>query len=242
MNRFVFIIPFYNVRNYIQECCNSLLNQTNQNWIAILADDQSTDGTCDLIPKDNRFIVKRTPYRMTALPNIHFAIMESNLNDEDIICILDGDDYLLRADAIDIIDNLYQDDKTLVTYGQYVYSNGNIGHCRNYNQFLFDRVRDGREYWASHLRTFKYKLYKEILNQDPDLSCYKDNNGDWYKMTYDVAIMLPLLEMAGFDRVKFNPLPVYLYRIHPNNDFAINGRLQYSIADEIYAKKKFNLI
>ena len=29
--------------------------------------------------------------------------------DEDIICIVDGDDFLFREDAIDVIDRLYQD-------------------------------------------------------------------------------------------------------------------------------------
>lgn len=80
------------------------------------------------------------------------------------------------------------------------------------------------------------------MEQDPNLDCYKDSNGDMYKMTYDVAIMLPLLEIAGFDKVKFNPTPIYFYRIHPQNDYSVDPRLQYGIADEIYRKKKFNQI
>jgi hypothetical protein len=30
MNRFVFIIPFRNVKDYINECANSLINQKNK--------------------------------------------------------------------------------------------------------------------------------------------------------------------------------------------------------------------
>ena len=241
MNRFVFIIPFRNVSSFIKECAQSLLLQTNKNWIAIFCDDASTDNTINNIPPDERFIIKRNEERITALPNIHNGIMDSNLNDDDIICILDGDDALSRPDAINIIDSLYQDD-TLLTYGQYIASIGNIGHCRPYTPDTFKCVRSSREYWASHLRTFKYKLYKEIMIQDPNLYCYKDNNGDFYKMTYDVAIVLPLLEMAGFDRVKFNPVPIYFYRIHPQNDYSVDPKLQYGIADEIYRKPKFNQI
>ena len=240
MNRFVFIIPFRNVAQFIQDCAVSLLNQSNKNWIAIFCDDASTDGTTKLIPKDERFIIKSNINRLTALPNIHNGIMESNLNDEDIICILDGDDFLCNKNAINIIDNLYQDD-TLLTYGQYIWPNGQIGHCKAYTKDEFDRLRDG-DYWASHMRTFKYKLYKEILNQDPDLNCYKNIKGEYYTITYDVAIMTPLMEMAGFDRIKFNSQPIYYYRIHQQNDHFVDPMLQKNVANEIFKKQKFNQI
>ena len=240
MNRFVFIIPFRNIKDYIKPCLDSLLLQNYQNWVAILCDDASTDGTCDNISNDSRFILRKNKERLTALPNIHNAIIESNLNDEDIICILDGDDFLIRKDAIYIINNLYNDD-TLLTYGQYIWPNGAIGHCKAYTREIYNELRK-HGHWASQLRTFKYKLYKELLNQDPNLECYKDKNGNFYTITYDVAIMTPLLEMAGFDRIKFNPEPIYYYRIHQNNDHHIDSKLQKEVANEIFNKKSFNKI
>ena len=236
-NRFVFIIPFRNIRDFILPCVKSLLGQSNENWIAIFCDDASTDGTCDIIPTDSRFTIRKNPIRLTALPNIHNGIVESNLQDNDVICILDGDDFLIRPDAIDILDGLYQD-STLLTYGQYVWPNMQAGHCKPYTREEFLKLRQGG-YWASHIRTFKYKLYKELLNQDPELSCYKNNNGEFYTITYDVAIMTPLMEIAGFDRVKFNPIPVYYYRIHQQNDHNVDPNLQKLVADEIFAKNKF---
>lgn len=240
-NRFVFIIPFRNVAPFIKECANSLINQNNKNWIAHFIDDVSTDNTISNIPTDPRFIIKRNTERLTALPNIHYGIMDLNLNDDDVICILDGDDFLIRPDALDIVGKFY-DDGALLTYGQYVASVGNIGHCRPYTKESFNHVRDGREYWASHLRTFKYKLYKEVMVQDPNLECYKDKNGEWYRSCYDVAVMVPLLEIAGFDKVRFNVTPIYFYRIHPQNDYSVDPVLQYAIADEVYSKKKFTQV
>lgn len=242
MNRFVFIIPFRNVAPYIKDCANSLINQNNKNWIAHFIDDVSTDDTISNIPDDPRFTIKRNTERLTALPNIHYGIMDLNLNDDDIICILDGDDFLARPDSIDIVDRFYTDENALLTYGQYISSAGNMGHCIPYTQETFKHVRDSRQYWASHLRTFKFKLYKEILNQDPNLDCYKDSNDEMYRSCYDVAIMVPLLEIAGFDKVKFNPVPLYFYRIHPQNDYSVDPVLQYSIADEVYSKKKFTQV
>jgi len=240
MSRLVFIIPFRNVSSFIEDCYKSLLNQVNKNWIAIFCDDASTDGTSDLIPKNDRFFIRISKSRITALPNIHYGIVESNLNDEDIICLLDGDDVLIRKDVVDIILNLYNDN-TLLTYGQYVWPNGQLGHCKPYTIQEFSNLRNGG-YWASHIRTFKYSLYKEILNQDPELSCYKDNKGNFYTITYDVAIMTPLMEIAGFDRIKFNPIPVYYYRIHQQNDHFVDPQLQKEVADEIFKKKKFKTI
>lgn len=239
MSRLVFIIPYRNVSNFIKDCYNSLLNQKNNNWIAIFCDDASTDGTSDLIPNDNRFIIKKNEKRITALPNIHYGIVDSNLNDEDIICILDGDDFLIRSDSVDIIQKLYNDN-TLLTYGQYIWPNGQVGHCKPYTKEEFINLRKGG-YWASHIRTFKYKLYKELLKQDSELLCFKDNNGVFYTITYDVAIMTPLMEIAGFDRIKFNPTPVYYYRIHQNNDHNIDPSLQKDVANEIFNKKQFSV-
>ncbi len=237
MNRFVFIIPYRNVKLFIKQCCDSLLIQNNKNWIAIFCDDNSNDGTSDMIPNDSRFIIKKNKDRITALPNIHYGIVDGNLQDEDIICILDGDDFLIRNDSVDILDKLYNDD-TLLTYGQYVWPNGMIGHCKSYDIKSFVDLRKGG-YWASHIRTFKYKLYKELINQDPELSCYKDINNKFYTITYDIAIMTPLMEIAGFDRIKFNPTPVYYYRLHDQNDHNVDGRLQKIVADEIFNKTPF---
>ena len=238
-NRFVFIIPFRNVKDYIKQCADSLLLQNYQNWIAIFCDDASTDETCKNIPNDDRFIIRRNEERLTALPNIHNAIIESNLNDEDIICILDGDDFLIRRDAVNIIDNLYNDN-TLLTYGQYAHSNGIIGHCRSLTEDMFKDIRN-IGFWTSHMRTYKYKLYKEIINQDPSLDCFKDKDGNFYKSSCDVATMLPLLEMAGFNRIKFNPEPIYYYRIHENNDHNIDSELQKDVASQIFKKNKFKV-
>jgi glycosyltransferase involved in cell wall biosynthesis len=237
-NRFVFIIPFRNVKPFIKDCYSTILAQKYKNWIAIFCDDESSDETTSEIPKDDRFIIRRNEKRITALPNIHYGIIESKLNDEDVICILDGDDALLNDTVLDTLNNLYQDD-TLLTYGQYAYVNGQLGHCKPYTEIEFKNLRSGG-YWASHMRTFKYKLYKELIIQDSDLLCFKDNLGNFYTITYDVAIMTPLMEIAGLDKIKFNPKPIYYYRIHQQNDHFVDPNLQKSVADEIFAKPKFN--
>jgi hypothetical protein len=62
-------------------------------------------------------------------------------------------------------------------------------------------------------------------------------------MTYDVAIMFPMLEMAGFEKTKFNDTILYTYnRSNPISDDKVNQQLQWSIHNEINKKNKFTKI
>lgn len=55
------IVPVYNVKEYLEKCINSILNQTYENLEIIIVDDGSTDGSSDIcdqfLEKDNRVFV-----------------------------------------------------------------------------------------------------------------------------------------------------------------------------------------
>lgn len=240
MNNFKIIIPFYNAERFLIQCQESLLVQDNTNWEAFLADDCSTDASATKIIENPKIKYRRNEQRTTALQNIHLSIMYSDPKDEDIICLLDGDDFLFRKNSLSILNDLYND-STLLTFGQYIWPNGAIGHCRPYDEHSFKNLRSGG-YWASHFRTFKFKLYKELLNQDPSLNCYKDKNNEFFKTCYDIAIMTPLMEIAGLSNIKFNKEPVYYYRIHDMNDHAVDSQKQKNDEKELFGKPKFNQI
>lgn len=234
-NKLIFIVPFRNCFHYIEECANSLLSQDYTNWVAYFSDDKSFDYTHTKIPKDNRFVYHRNEERLTALMNIHETIKRANPNPNDVICVLDGDDYLCRPDAMKIVNSLYQDE-TLLTYGQYLFPWGEVGHSKPYKdeEDFLNNLRGG--FLASHLRTYKYKLYEKFLELDPNLDNFKSENGEFFSMTYDVAMMTPLMEIAGFDRIKFNEVPIYQYRLHENSDQNISRELQLKFEKEIYRK------
>ena len=54
--KFSIIVPAYNVAQYIEECIESILNQSYSNFELIIIDDASTDGTSKIINtfNDNR--------------------------------------------------------------------------------------------------------------------------------------------------------------------------------------------
>lgn len=201
----------------------------------------SSDGTSDLIPDNPNFIKRISTKRLTALENLHNCLVEEDIDEEDVVVILDGDDFLLDPYVLSVINTIYDVYKPLITYGQYIYPNGHVGHCRSYTREEFESLRQ-LDWRASHLRTFKKKVYTELLKQDPDALCHKDSNGEFYKMTYDISMFHPMMEIVGYDKIYFNPNPVYFYRIHENNDHNVDGTLQRSIEVEIRSKKKFNQI
>jgi len=60
----------------------------------------------------------------------------------------------------------------------------------------------------------KYKIWKNIKDKD-----LRDLYGNYFKTAWDVAIMMPVLEMAGFDRSQFIKEILYVYnKITPFND------------------------
>lgn len=61
MDKVSLIVPVYNVKNYLERCVKSIINQTEKDIEIILVDDGSTDGSsliCDeLAERDNRITV-----------------------------------------------------------------------------------------------------------------------------------------------------------------------------------------
>jgi len=81
-----------------------------------------------------------------------------------------------------------------------------------------------------------------MLEQDPTIACFKDEKGDFYKVTYDAALMFPLFEIDGPKRRYFNPIPLYYYRLYPRNDHVVLGLAeQKRVETEIRGKPSFKV-
>jgi hypothetical protein len=208
----------------------------------MFGDDCSTDGSMDEIPSfETRFIKITNENKLTALGNEHNLIMSiPSPSPDDILIILDGDDKLLHRDVLSYLNDFYNKHNPLVVYGQYIRSNGLLGFAKAFKDANeYNNVRNIDGYFLSHIRTWKYKVYQELIKQDPELTAYKDSNGEIYKTAADVAIMYPLVEIAGYNNVKFNPGPLYWYRLHPANDHVLYLDDQKSTELEIKRKPKF---
>lgn len=235
--KFVIIIPFRNCKRFLNECLDSISIQEYKNYRVILCDDNSDDNY--ILPQlDFDYKLRINNVRLTALESIHNCLVEEDIGDDEVVVLVDGDDALLNKDSLTILNDIYTKKNPLLTYGQYL-CNGRVGHCYSYTKFEFNNLR--RMDWrASHLKTFRKALYSELLRQDPETLCHKDINGEFYKMTSDISLFHPMMEIAGFDRVKFIIYPLYKYRTHENNDDRVNVNLQKQIEIEIKNKQQFN--
>jgi glycosyltransferase involved in cell wall biosynthesis len=241
-NNIKVITTFYNPGEFLDLCTNTLMNQNYDNYQVIFIDDCSTDGSLDKLPReDKKSIIISNSVRKTALENIHHAIMK-NCHPDDIVVLVDGDDWLPNRKTLSYINDFYNENDCWIMYGQASWTDGRRGFATAYSEEDFKNIRKA-PFKVSHIRTFRAGLYQKIKEQDHEFSCMKDSDGYFYKMTYDVAIMFPLLEMAGREKVSFNDTILYIYnRNNPISDDKVNQQLQWDIHTEISNKKSFNKI
>jgi len=88
------IVPVYNVEYYLQECLDSLINQTYQNIEIIIVNDESPDNCQQIIEdyarKDNR--IKYIDQKNTGLSGARNAGIQ--LSTGDFIMFVDSDDWI----------------------------------------------------------------------------------------------------------------------------------------------------
>ena len=90
---------------------------------------------------------------------------------------------------------------------------------------------------ASHLRTFRFHVWDRIDKED-----FKDKDGEYYKMAYDQAIMLPLIEMSS-ERCRYIPEVLHVYnKENPLNVDKIKAREQLETANEIRNKNRYERV
>lgn len=240
MNRFVVIIPSYQNKQWCEKTLSSVLSQKYNNFRVIYCDDRSTDGTANevarvlsKIDKDNKVKFIKNIKRQYAVHNIYDMV--HSCDDDEIIVMLDGDDWLANPNVLDRLNEEYNKD-VWITYGQYI-CEGQIGCSREIPKSVIDSNSFRRYPWcSSHLRTFYAWLYKKIRVED------LMHNGKWLEMTGDLAAMFPMLEMAG-PRQAFIPDILYEYNYSsPINDGKVNRNLQIELERKIRAMPPYQRI
>jgi glycosyltransferase involved in cell wall biosynthesis len=242
-NKFIIIVPVYNSEEYIEVCLESILKQDYNNYELVVIDDSSTDDTYSIINKvhekyNKNFNVHKNQKRIgSPLANFVKGIELFSHDKEDIIITVDGDDWLSNNDVLSYLNDVYQDDSIYMTYGQFeplskAYSN----YCKPIPNI--QRYRKSGQWLASHLRTFKNKLW--CLINDDDL---RDVNGEYYKIGSDTSYMYPLIEMSGHKHIKFIEKVLYIYNdLNPSNDMKIHLKEQLRVIDIIKNKKEYKEI
>ncbi len=215
--KFSILVPVYNVEKYLEQCVDSLLNQTYRGaYEIILVDDGSTDSsgtTCDRYRKNNPDKVKVVHKKNEGLVSARQAGIEISVGEYSLF--VDSDDFVentLLETVNDCIDRNNNPD--MVIYSFRYYSNEKTSErkatlaseekafTKDNKKELFEALISTNfitSLWTKALKT-------KILKNDPtDYSLYYDKNmaEDWFRSIH-------LLTAA--ERIIYINTPLYYYR------------------------------
>lgn len=211
---FKIICTSYKAARWLPRCLKSIAGQDYPHFQVMVADDASPGGVKsheanlirDFVDKAREgcgdpakwgFITRSK--NLDVLHSQHELIEASCPHDDDIIVIVDGDDFLIRPNSLSILAKHYNDD-VWMTYGSYQPFPASRT-CPPAIPFPQPIVKHNafREYLLSggatsfnHLRTYRYGLYRRI---DPEV--YFKRDGEWLRSGVDTAVMVSCLELAG---------------------------------------------
>jgi glycosyltransferase involved in cell wall biosynthesis len=220
-NKFIITSPAYKVSKWIEMYVSILKHQSYTNFEVYFIDDNSPDNTfeklSELTKDDSRFhIFKNEENIGSPLANIVKAFDLANPDDDDIIVNIDGDDWLSSVFTLQYLNDVYNHYKCWMTYGScQIFPSGEVtGHS---NIPMPDEVSDKNIYKqypfiSTHLRSYKAGLFKKIDRKD--LTDYR--RGKLYKEAGDLALMFPMLEMAG--KEKSHRVEDILYILNRENE------------------------
>jgi glycosyltransferase involved in cell wall biosynthesis len=242
-NKFVIIIPFYNASKWIGKSIKSVMLQKYDNFSCVVADDCSTDNSyqiCqELIGDDDKFTLIRTKKNLGPLGNAYEAatIHNTEREKENIIVILDGDDFFSSADTLSILNEHYNKHKCWMTYGSYInLSNKQVGKFSSQvpSHVVENNLYRQAPWCTSHLRSYKFGLLNKVQKAD-----IIDQNGDYYKAAGDLALMFPLLEMSR-ERAHFVNDVLYIWNdLNELNEHKDKRQLQISCEQLIRSLEKY---
>ena len=233
---FNIVVPLFNAEKYIEKCLLSIINQSHERFQVQVVDDCSSDSSYKIassICKDNKNLkIFRNTRRIGALHNIN-NLLSKKIKEptKTVNLLIDGDDYLYSSDVLNILEEKYLQTNCLITYGSYISSKGVKG--KKYPRLIREFNLFRKYFWyASHLRTFRHDLWMALDPQD-----LLNKNQEYFSVAWDLAIMLPMLEMAG-NRQEFISDVLYAYNEdNPISDHRIRRKEQILAAREIRQKK-----
>ena len=150
------------------------------------------------------FVPNKSKKRLYALKNV-CRVLDSFDDEDCIVGIVDGDDYLWGNDCFQNIIDQYSAGFDCV-WTQNDWEGFNLSHSGPIN----DEIDVYAHPWSSsHFKTFRLSTYRSIKKSN-----FKNEDGDWFEACYDQALMLPIIHKVHLDggKTKFIDKIHYIYR------------------------------
>lgn len=218
---FSILVPVYNVKKYISQCFDSILNQTFDDYEVIIVDDGSTDGSsalCDefadgnsnsvrVFHKENGGLISARRTAISQAQGDYCVFLDS----DDMLCrdyLRTARDALIKYSYPDIIicSFLYCDDNgntSVPTYGcneERIISGSQKKEL--YSKMICTTELDSL--WTKVIRTDLLK------NDDTDYEKY-------YSCNMSEDLLQSLYPVTNAERTVFIPDRLYLYRYNPSS-------------------------
>lgn len=224
---------------YVARAIASLRAQSCTEWEAFVTIDPCGDDAYEravaAADGDPRFHIVRNEERAFAMENVVRAVRRPGGDPDDVIVILDADDWLATESALDVVARTYARQETWLTYGSWA---SNVPHG---NQGRWPAYPDGTsgfrvfEWRGTALRTFRRWLFQRIDDRD-----LRDDEGRYFRLVEDQAYMLPMLEMATTRRARHIPDVLMIYnRTNPHAAGATRPEEMRRTAASIRARRPY---
>jgi len=225
-NRFIILIGSYNNEQWVESNLGSVLSQDYPHYKVIYFDDCSKDETLKKatakVKDDPRFSVYGSMSRQHK--TWFYSKVESNvgveLQDNDILVFLDGDDMFYAENVLSYLNEIYNKSGCWMTYGGMLVWEGGDKVVEPYPQnseFPADVIAAKayrKDTWrSSHLKTMRGFVWKAIDKKDLLF------NDKFLVGPDDLAIMFAALELCPPERVFRVKEPIYLYNHSQQNNF-----------------------
>ena len=211
------LVPFY-VREdtrALEQCLRSLMHQSID-FRAVLVDDDSPADTASstaALASDQRFELLKHSRRTgpAGARKSGLDMICSRASDDDVVVLLDGDDFLCRNTSLEIIRGRYRRaPKTKMTFGGMLVTGRSDLDRRSYRRWHLDLslTRHLPSWRAPHPRTFRVGHYRRCAHRMK----LKLPGGRWLPAATDMALLFPMLDECDAEEVAHIEETVYAYR------------------------------
>jgi glycosyltransferase involved in cell wall biosynthesis len=180
------VVPFRDPGPWLDDCVESLLEQTHANFTAVFVDDGSRDDYESKRPDDDRFVWIRHRRRTGMAPAVRDAI-RAHAQPSTLVLVVDGRDSLADADTLAAIVRSLAERESDALYGQHRFSSGRMGVA----------VPIARRDVFARLAAVRPPI-EPIVFRASLAAAAPATGDDW------AAIGFHALTAAGFDRAHFN--------------------------------------
>lgn len=245
--KFSILVPVYNVEQYLEQCVESLLNQTYQgDYEIVLVDDGSTDSSgelCDKFKENNSDKIKVIHKENGGHTSARFEAIKNASGEYSLFC--DSDDFV-EPDLLETVNKVLSDnpDTDMVMYSFCYYEEGKKTQ-RNISVWDATEIFEGNEkkklynllITTPYINSLCTKAIKtEFLKNDPtDYSAIKDKDiaEDTYIVSYFVTACKKIININE---------PLYNYRTNRNSISRSYNPQKIDRKNTLFLYKRFKLL